>query len=137
MLTDPAIEVSGLRISCAMAAASLPTAAKRSCMRTSRSSRRISVKIVQCVNVAQHAALRNAQRGDQHAESLAKSVGAIKANFAMRRFTIHLRQRIQKKLVNWLLQQGRLRTLQQLLRRRVDQRDVSVQPGGDQAAADR
>ena len=30
MLTEPAIEVSGLRISCAMAAANLPTAARRS-----------------------------------------------------------------------------------------------------------
>jgi len=44
MLAEPAMELSGLRISCAMAAASRPTAARRSCIRTSRSRRRTSVK---------------------------------------------------------------------------------------------
>ena len=44
ILTEPAMEVSGFRISCAIAAARRPTAAKRSCMRTSRSRRRISVR---------------------------------------------------------------------------------------------
>ena len=42
--TEPAMELSGLRISWAIPAAIRPTALKRSRMRTSRSSRRISVR---------------------------------------------------------------------------------------------
>ena len=46
------------------------------------------------------------------------------------------RQRVQKELADRLSQEIVLRTFKQLLRGGIRQRDVTVEPGGDQPAAD-
>ena len=83
MLTEPAIEVSGLRISCAIAAASRPTAASRSCMRNFPLQTPDFGQIVKRVNAAHGAAAGDGQRGSHHPKCLAETIRRYEAHFAV------------------------------------------------------
>ena len=137
MLTEPAIEVKGLRISCAMAAASRPTAASRSCMRDFALQAPDFGQIIEGVDESQRAprpepSARKPARGRSCGSHWAQPIALRREP----RSRINVRQRIEKELVDRLTQQVLFRALQQFLRGGVDQSDVSVEAGGDQSASD-
>ena len=67
---------------------------------------------------------------------LRKPLGATKRTSPWARSESTTGQGVEKELVDGLSQKIALRALQQLLRGGVDQGDVSIEPGGDQSAAD-
>ena len=136
MLTEPAIEVSGLRISCAIAAAS------RAHSRQPVLNPQIPLQapdfgqIVEGVDVANVIPAGDRERGRRHPKGLAETIRRHKAHFPVGAVRIDGGQRVEKELADRLTQKFVLRTFKQLLRRGIRQRDVTVEPGGDQPAAD-
>ena len=68
-------------------------------------------QIIERIYEAQSAPLRYGQSGNQHTESLTVTIRREPSDFTVSRLRTNVRQRIQKKLVDWLAEKTFFRTI--------------------------
>gem|GEM_PF-5710448 len=92
-------------------------------------------EVVKGVDKSQITARAHVERGNHNAKSFAEAVASHVADFGIAAAAAEVRQRILKEIGHGAAAQLGFGNLEQLLGGAIDQRDASVEPGGDDAAA--